>query len=193
MLRFVVVSVFDASQLANLAEKPLPVFFKPLADDQQALYARLKEVVQADGIRIEEEPLGRTQGFSQGRRIVIRDGLDSRSGVLTLLHEYAHELLHWQGTGRQQALKVKECHAEAVSYVVAHHFGIRNPFSADYLQQWGNTPNGPLGGTGSRAPDTPPLSSNASKGPTLKMVAGRADARFRFAAAHFQEPFCDAL
>ena len=23
---------------------------------------------------------------------------------------------------------------------MAHHFGIHNPFSADYLQHWGNTP-----------------------------------------------------
>ena len=28
--------------------------------------------------------------------------------------------------------------AEAVSYIVAHHFGVHNPFSSDYLQMWGN-------------------------------------------------------
>ena len=33
----------------------------------------------------------------------------------------------------------RELHAEAISYVVSHHFGIRNPFSSDYLQNWGNT------------------------------------------------------
>jgi hypothetical protein len=60
--------------------------------------------------------------------------------VLTLLHEYAHELLHWNTKGREQPLELKECHAEAVSYVVARHFTIHNPFSADYLQHWGTTP-----------------------------------------------------
>jgi N-terminal domain of anti-restriction factor ArdC len=140
-VRFVVVSVFDASQLANLDTRPLPVFFTPLADDQPALYARLKEVAQADGIQITEEALGRTQGFSQGRRITLRAGLDSRNRVLTLLHEYAHELLHWKGNGREQPAKVKECHAEAVSYVVSRYCGLHNPFSADYLQHWGNTPS----------------------------------------------------
>ena len=35
-----------------------------------------------------------------------------------------------------QPVSVKECHTEGVSYVVAHHFGIHNPFSADYLQTW---------------------------------------------------------
>jgi len=36
--------------------------------------------------------------------------------------------------------RIQECHAEAVSYVAARHFGIHNPFSADYLAAWGNTP-----------------------------------------------------
>jgi hypothetical protein len=137
---FVRVTVFDASQLANMKEKPLPVFFTPLADDQPEVYDRLRRVVTEDGITLTEETLGREQGVSSGHRIAIREGLDSRSRVLTLLHEYAHELLHWNEKGRAQPLQVKECHAEAVSYVVGHHFGIHNPFSADYLQHWGTTP-----------------------------------------------------
>jgi hypothetical protein len=136
---FVSVPVFDDSQLANVDEKPLPSFFTPLADDQQELYARLVQVVQQDGIHVAEDELGLTQGYSIGRRIAVRAGLDSRNRFLTLLHEYTHELLHWNRQGREQPLKVKECHAEAISYVVAHHFGIHNPFSADYMQQWGNT------------------------------------------------------
>jgi N-terminal domain of anti-restriction factor ArdC len=139
MTYFVSVSVFDASQLANLKDKPLPLFFTRLADDQTELYDRLRQVVTEDGITVTEEALRREQGVSQGHRIAIREGLDSRNKVLTLLHEYVHELLHWNAKGRAQPLQVKECHAEAVSYVVAHHFGIHNPFSADYLQHWGNS------------------------------------------------------
>lgn len=33
----------------------------------------------------------------------------------------------------------RELHAEAIFYIVSHHFGIHNPFSSDYLQNWGNT------------------------------------------------------
>lgn len=138
-VRFVMVAVFDASQLADVQNRPLPTFFTPLGDDQQELYARLHQVVTRDGFAVTEEPLGRAQGSSSGGRIAIRAGLDSRNRVLTLLHEYTHELLHWNAPGRAQPLPVKECHAEAVSYVVAHHFGIHNPFSADYLQHWGAT------------------------------------------------------
>lgn len=139
VLYFVPISVFDASQLVDLDKKPLPLFFTPLADDQPALYSRLARVVQEEGIRIEDSALGLTQGLSMRRRIAVHEGMDSRSKFLTLLHEFTHELLHWQPHARGQSVKAKECHAEAVSYVVAHHFGIRNPFSADYLQHWGNT------------------------------------------------------
>lgn len=140
VMYFVPVSVFDASQLADLDKKPLPMFFTPLADDRPELYTRLQQAVEEDGIRIEESPLGLTQGVSMKGRIAIREGIDSRNKFLTLLHEYTHELLHWQPDTKGQPVKAKECHAEAVSYVVAHHFGIRNPFSADYIQHWGNTP-----------------------------------------------------
>jgi hypothetical protein len=48
--------------------------------------------------------------------------------------------LNWTAEGKGKELKVKEVHAEAASYVVANYFKIRNPFSSDYLQHWGNTP-----------------------------------------------------
>jgi antirestriction protein ArdC len=139
-LYFVTVSVFDAAQIANTKEKPLPEFFTPLADDQPELYARLARIVAADGIALSEGSTGRAQGYSAGKRIVLREGLDSRTKVLTLVHEYAHEILHRDEKGRHQSRQVKECHAEAIAYVVAHRYGIRNPFSADYLHHWGNTP-----------------------------------------------------
>ncbi len=140
-VRFVSVAVFDVSQLANVEDKPLPLFFSPLADNQQELSARLARVMEEDKIQVDEESLGLTQGYSSRGQVKVRAGMDSTSRVLTLLHEYAHEILHWTADGKGQELKVKECHAEAVSYVVAHYFGIHNPFSSDYLQHWGNTPN----------------------------------------------------
>lgn len=137
---FTTVSVFDASQLADLDERPLPLFFKKLEDNQQDLCAQLEQAMQQDGIQVGESELGLTQGYSAKGRVRMREGLDSTSKVLTLLHEYAHELLHWSVEGKAQAPKVKECHAEAVSFIVSHFYGVHNPFSADYLQHWGNTP-----------------------------------------------------
>lgn len=138
-LSFATVSVFDVSQLANVAEKPLPTFFRPLQDDQGELYAKLAQAVRDDGIAISEEWTGLSQGFSAGKKIVLKAGLDSRNRVLTLIHEYAHELLHWGTEMKKQSLPVRERHAEAVAFVVAHRFGIDSPYSADYLQNWGTT------------------------------------------------------
>lgn len=97
--------------------------------------------MRAEGIALRESAATRgAQGFSANGEIVLKAGLDSRNKFLTLTHEYAHELLHWDEEGQAQSAAVKECHAEAVSYIVAAHFGIHNPFSSDYLQQWDATP-----------------------------------------------------
>jgi N-terminal domain of anti-restriction factor ArdC len=144
-MHFANVAVFDVSQLANVEDRALPLFFVPLADNQQELSARLVQVMEEDNIHVTEEAMARAQGSSRRGRVSIREGLDSTSKVLTLVHEYAHELLHWDAEGKRQEVRVKECHAESVSFVVAHYFGIRNPFSSDYLQHWGNTPKDLLG------------------------------------------------
>jgi antirestriction protein ArdC len=140
-IRFVSVAVFDASQLSNLDKKPLPEFFTPLTDDRQELCTRLEQAVRAEGIVLRESgDMRGAQGLSRNGEIVLRAGLDSRSKFLTLTHEYAHEILHLDEQGKARSTAVKECHAAAVSYVVAAHFGIHNPSSSDYLQQWGTTP-----------------------------------------------------
>ncbi len=113
---------------------PIPTFFAPLPGDCESLYERLAHVVREDGIALkEEETYG--QGYSAKGRIGIKIGLDSTSRFLTLVHEYVHELLHAHSKLEK---KTKECQAEATSYIVAHHFGIHNPYSADYLHTWGN-------------------------------------------------------
>lgn len=139
---FASVAVFDASQLVPDPERPVPQFFEPLADDQQALYERLVAAVRRDGISVTESVHTEgAQGYSANKRIVLKPGLDSRSKILVLLHEYAHELLHW-GTDREQFTKVvKECQAEAVAFVTAQALGITNPYSAEYLTTWGTTPD----------------------------------------------------
>ena len=94
---FVSVAVFDASQLANLDARPLPDFFTPLGDDQQELCHRLEGAIRADGIAIRESRYTEgAQGLSTHGEIVLKAGLDSRNRLLVLVHEYAHELLHWQ-------------------------------------------------------------------------------------------------
>lgn len=135
-LYFGTTAVFANTQVAPMRPDmpPLPTFFTPLHGDCEALYTRLAEVVKADGIRlIEEETYG--QGYSAKGQIGLKKGLDSTNRFLTLIHEYVHELLH---AGSTLEKRVKECQAEATSFIVAYHFGTSNPFSSDYLQTWGN-------------------------------------------------------
>lgn len=148
-LRFVSVAVFDVSQLnvEELEAKPLPEFFTDLGADAETetLATRLTEAMRASGLEVGESdrlPAG-AQGVSMGGRVLLLPGLSSRNRVRTLTHEWGHELLH-QGesapAGRGLEVRVKECHAEAVSYTVLAHFGIRNDWSSDYLTSWGATP-----------------------------------------------------
>lgn len=147
-LYFSSVAVFDASQLNpdEVTERPLPTFYHPLGSDEEteALCVKTIQQLATAGIRVEERDDlgGEKQGYSApGGYIALRRGLPSRNRIRTLVHEWAHELLHQQ-TGLVTVLSksVKECQAEATAYVVLAHFGIHNEFSSDYLQNWGNTP-----------------------------------------------------
>lgn len=136
-LYFKIAYVFANTQVAPMRPDlpPLPTFFTELQGDCEALYDRLTEVVKADGIQLIEEERTYGQGYSAKGRIGLKKGLTSTNRFLTLIHEYAHELLH---AGSSLEKRVKECHAEAISFIVAYHFGVNNPFSSDYLQTWGN-------------------------------------------------------
>ena len=136
-LFFKIAHVFANTQVVSMHPDtpPLPTFFTELQGDCGALYNRLAEIVRTDGIQITEEENIYGQGYSAKGLIGLKKGLDSTNRFLTLIHEYAHELLH---AGSMLGKQVKECQAEAVNFVVAYHFGISNPFSSDYLLTWGN-------------------------------------------------------
>ncbi len=133
--------VFDASQLANVDERPLPQLIKPLPDDVAGLYEALKQRIEGQGIAVDERLLpARIYGASQGGKILVRAGLDSRNRLLVLLHELCHELAH-QGEGQQEKpVEQREFEAESGAAVVAHVLGLEHPTAADYLLSWQATP-----------------------------------------------------
>jgi hypothetical protein len=144
---FASVPVFDVSQLnpEEVAARPLPTFYYASETDQEtdALCTRAVAAMAAAGITVEgRDDLASPehQGYSRGGYVAVRAGLPSRNRFKTLVHEWAHELLH-QGAAKADAAGlskgVRECHAEATSYVVCAHFGLHNPFSSDYLKSWG--------------------------------------------------------
>ncbi len=126
--------VWDASQLKEIAERPLPSLWSVLPDDVTEVYHHVKARIEGTGIVVEERVLpGSIQGVSQGGRILIRSGLDSRNGLFTLLHELVHELEH-QGEGQEvKPTEVREFEAESVAYVAAATLGLEHPTARDYL------------------------------------------------------------
>lgn len=132
--------VFADSQLADLEERPLPSPYPALPDDAEALYHTVHQRVERAGIAVEERglPAG-IQGVSQGGRIVLRVGLDSRSRLLTLIHEVVHEVAHHGSDRPEQPRQAREFAAESVAYVVAAALGVEHPGARDYLLAYRGT------------------------------------------------------
>ena len=131
-LRFRAVHVFDISQTEG---DPLPEPARVGGDPGEAL-SRLETAIRSGGIELEEhEHLGGAEGASTGGRIMIRSGQDPAERFSTLVHEWAHELLH-QRTGEKRPPKVvRETEAEAVAFVVGQAIGLdTGTASADYIR-----------------------------------------------------------
>lgn len=134
-----ILSVFDISQTEG-ADIEVSCF-KGLGDEGAELYALLKEKMQDSGIQVTETFIASgAQGVSYGGRVEILETLDGTNKFLTLIHEFAHELLHKGSENRLIPRGIKECQAEACAFIVASYLGIDSPISSDYLINWGNTP-----------------------------------------------------
>ncbi len=136
---FVLCPVFADYQIdQSEGQPPMDAFWKPLSDDDEArhLYNVLKEVATAEGFTCEEEArTDQVQGYNQGRLIIVKQTLDATSKVNTFIHEFTHGMLEH---GKSELSKQeRELEAESVAFIVAHHFGITNPFSVGYLQMYG--------------------------------------------------------
>lgn len=133
------VSVFDVTQLTP--EKRPPEFFPTIYGDFDSLYVVMVKAAREGGIHVyETQHTFGAQGFSAIGAIAIKQGLSSGNRCLVLLHEWAHEVIHNAQVRKELAKEVKECHAEATNFIVASYYGIPAPYSADYLLDWGNTP-----------------------------------------------------
>ena len=128
---FRVVYVFDVSQTEGeeLPEAPITANC-----GDEGLLPILEEIVENRGVSLSYKTLtGSHHGTSYGGQIDVDDRLESGGKVAVIIHELAHELLHQRGgrVSRKQA----ETEAEAVSYVVSAHFGLKTA-SANYLALW---------------------------------------------------------
>ncbi len=133
-LYFRVGYVFDVAQTAG-DDLPTIAAFSTLQDPD--LRERLMCFAGAHGIEVTERAqCDGAQGRSFGGRIELAPG----ASVKTLVHELAHELLHWTPAGEKVALPagVIELQAESVAYVVCRHMGLTDGLHCPtYIAAWG--------------------------------------------------------
>jgi hypothetical protein len=130
ILGFRAAYVFDVAQTEG---EPLP---EPndASGDPGMNTAALKRAILDRGIVVEfVDDLGGASGMSSGGWIRLLNGLSPATAFTTLVHEYAHELLH-HADDRPTSRDTRELEAEAVAFVVGEVVGLQTgAASRDYI------------------------------------------------------------
>ena len=132
---FRVVHIFDVSQTEG---QELPNF-AALDGDPGDRIQRLEQIIRNHGIELEfaeNLPHG-ANGMSEGGKISISAKLPKPQMFSTMVHELAHEQLHWGDRRESTSKAVRETEAEAVAYVVCRAVGLEcSTRASDYIQLW---------------------------------------------------------
>lgn len=126
--------VFDVSQTEG---EPLEPQGEEIPQGP-ALYERIRA---ACPVAVQEGLLpGGALGRTDGKRIVLAADQGHTRKAETLLHEWAHTLLHFGGVDLPR--EVEELEAEAVAYAVGRELGLPMSTSRDYILHWRGTVEG---------------------------------------------------
>lgn len=172
IMRFVAVSVFDISDTEAIdarGEIPMsPEWHGSNEPNQKAeeLYQAAYELAEDLGTKLTQDPSkGSEQGWASGGHINITSTLAGVNKAATLIHEIAHEMLHFKKSspfyvgdiddqGQEKPIEVPrdsekqqkksyvltrevaELQAESVSFVVIKYFGLPVQHQATYLALW---------------------------------------------------------
>lgn len=136
-IRFRAAYVFDVSQTDG---DPLPCPAEASGDPRDYT-ERLKAFIASQGIVLEySDELGNAEGASSGGKIRIRPELNPAAEFSVLVHELAHELLHWNDHRLEISKSIKETEAEAVAFIVSSAIGLEcSTASSDYIQLYNGT------------------------------------------------------
>jgi Zn-dependent peptidase ImmA (M78 family) len=117
------VYVFDVSQTEG---KSLPQIDLSLENSDSTLFEPLKSYAISKGIKVKLKSLRKgLDGYSEGGKIVINRKANDTEKASILVHETAHELLHFRDSKDVKLTKeILEMEAEAVAFVVMNYFGV---------------------------------------------------------------------
>ena len=101
--------------------------------------------IKEKNINVDYEELSEEMGgYSSGGKIAINNKFKGINLFSTLVHETAHELLHWleeksnkrSSLGTDSSRKEKEIDAETTAFIVCSHFGFDTQDTPNYLVLW---------------------------------------------------------
>jgi hypothetical protein len=147
---FALAPVYDIADTVAFNEKgEAPEQPKWFSDNEPSEVAediikRIKVFTDELGIKVTKETAkGGEKGYSAGGHINLTSDISGVGEASTLVHELAHELLHWKKkspfyTNDEEAntRAMKELQAESVSYVVLKHYGLPVKHHPTYLALW---------------------------------------------------------
>ena len=114
-------------------------------DELNILINSLTNWIKEKKINVNYEELSsEIGGYSSGGKIAINNKFKGINLFSTLVHEAAHEILHWleekqnsrSEIGVQSTRKQKEIDAETTAFIVCNHFGFETKDAPNYLALW---------------------------------------------------------
>ena len=126
---FKIVNVFDIEQTDG---DPLPELCSELQGSEAAARFICEKLPQVCEKPIRFDVIqGGAKGYCTPTEIVIKEGISDNQAAKTMVHEYAHHVLHFPtDKGRDQ----KEIEAESIAFIVCHHYGLQtDDYSFEYL------------------------------------------------------------
>lgn len=151
-IRFIAVTVFDISDTEPIDERgkvPEAPNWKGSNDPNEKadeVYECAAELADNMGIKLETNVAkGLEQGWSKGDHINITSDIAGVNRAATIIHEIAHELLHFKNTSpffvgdideKVLTTETAELQAESVSYIVIRYYGLPAEHHATYLALW---------------------------------------------------------
>lgn len=136
--RFILRPVFDISDTQPMEGKEdlvvsSPKWFDDSTPDEssQIIYDALLEFAKRKNISVTVgDDLNGARGISKGGSIALM-----QDNISTLIHEIAHELLHWTKDPKADK-KILELQAEGVAYLVLRQFNLPYEHAAKYMALW---------------------------------------------------------
>ena len=104
------------------------------ADEKtQVIFDALLDFAKVNNIKVSVGKVGieGARGTSGGGEVKLLT-----NNISTLIHELAHELLHWKEDRDSFSKQVKELQAEGVANVVLKEFGLPSEHTEKYLALW---------------------------------------------------------